>query len=143
MTRETRPLPEPVVSYDERSATWLLERGYSVIALDCLLRVPVGFRTDLASIPRWLWPIVAPFELSLAAPIVHDFLYSHGGRTHVLSVTLDRPTVDRIFYELMRRDGVWWWRRALAYRAVRLFGAKHWKPVHDPRPQGLLARDRE
>ena len=143
MTAQERSITGPVVSYDERSETWLLERGYSVLVLDYLLRVPVGFRTDLASIPRWLWPIVAPFELSLAAPIVHDWLYANGGRTNVLAVTVSRETTDRIFFELMRRENVWWWRRALAYRAVRLFGAKHWKPIHDPRPQGLLARDRE
>ena len=35
-----------------------------------------GFRFDLASIPRVFWFLVSPFELSIAAPLLHDFLYA-------------------------------------------------------------------
>ena len=36
--------------------------------------VPNGFITDLASTPRLLWNLIAPFDVARAA-IVHDLLY--------------------------------------------------------------------
>lgn len=123
----------PAVSYDERAGTWTVVREFTVEPLGWTLIVPRGFTSDLASIPRWLWWLIAPFELSLAAALVHDYGYAHGGRMLVLTrdrmrraTYLTRARVDRAFYELMRDEGVWWWRRWLAYRAVRLFGASHW-----------------
>src|ERR1044072_80008 len=35
--------------------------------------------TDLASVPRFLWPMVSSFELSIEAPLFHDLLYRCGG----------------------------------------------------------------
>ena len=37
--------------------------------------VPKGFRTDLASSPRILWPILPPFGRWSAAAVLHDYLY--------------------------------------------------------------------
>ena len=38
------------------------------------ITVPSGFITDLASTPRILWNVIAPFDVARAA-IVHDLLY--------------------------------------------------------------------
>ena len=38
------------------------------------ITVPTGFITDLASTPRLLWNVIAPFDVARAA-IVHDLLY--------------------------------------------------------------------
>ena len=38
------------------------------------IKVPTGFVTDLASVPRALWWAIAPFDVARAA-IIHDFLY--------------------------------------------------------------------
>lgn len=84
------------------------------------ITVAGGFRFDLASIPRALWPVIAPFELSIAAPLIHDWLYRGNDRRYT------RSQADRIFRELMQREGVSWWRREAAYVAVRAFGGKAW-----------------
>ena len=36
--------------------------------------VPAGFETDLASVPRAAWALIAPWDVARAA-IVHDILY--------------------------------------------------------------------
>ena len=86
---------------------------------------------DLSSIPRLFWPVIAPFELSITAPLVHDFLYAHGGEPPPGSVspprTYTRRETDRIFRVIMRAEGVAAWRRILGYAAVRLFGRSAWR----------------
>lgn len=39
------------------------------------LQVPIGFITDLASIPKLLWWWQSPHESTMAPAIIHDFLY--------------------------------------------------------------------
>lgn len=94
--------------------------GYGVDLL-----IPAGFHTDLASIPRILWRLIAPYELSIEAALVHDWLYRHGGRH--LHGTVDRLAADGIFREIMIAQGVPAWRCAVAYRGVRLFGGWSWQ----------------
>ena len=36
--------------------------------------VPAGYITDLASVPRLAWAVIAPFDVARAA-VVHDILY--------------------------------------------------------------------
>jgi hypothetical protein len=93
--------------------------------------VPAGFRFDLSTVPRALWWLIAPFELSVAAPLLHDFLYLHRGKPPAGSVkpprTYTRAEADRIFFEIMRAEGVSPWRRMLGYLAVRVFGRRDWR----------------
>lgn len=37
--------------------------------------VSKGFDTDLASVPRFAWAFIAPFDIARAA-VIHDYLYS-------------------------------------------------------------------
>lgn len=80
--------------------------------------VPIGFQTDLASVPRI--PIV--YELTGAtsneAAVVHDFLYS----THPVT----RAMADAVLQEASDVTGVPAWRRKLMYWGVRVFGGSHW-----------------
>lgn len=85
----------------------------------CTICVPAGFITDLASVPRLLWWLIAPFCLGPAA-VLHDFLYRRGG--FYGGRTWTRRDVDRLFGRVMRESGVPRWKRRLAFRAVRLFG---------------------
>lgn len=39
------------------------------------VKVPVGFVTDFASIPRIFWSVLPPDDLYTYAAIIHDFLY--------------------------------------------------------------------
>lgn len=84
-----------------------------------LIRVPVGFVTDYASVPRGLWNLFPPNGRYAPAAVVHDFLYRR--------TLLDRGVCDRILLEGMDVLGVSWMTRHLIYRAVRMFGgaARH------------------
>lgn len=132
-------IPEPEITYLEGDH-WRLERELLVVTRGSLLVVPAGFTTDLASIPRALWTVIAPFELSCVAPIVHDWLYQHGGRIETRHATLrlmrtfSRADADAFLLDLMEQEAVSVWRRWSAYHAVRLFGASSWQAPTPPTP---------
>lgn len=139
MINPTRP-EDVEVSFDAKKGTWKLSHSVFVRFEDVIpfgaaeyVEIPADFVSDLSSVPRLIWPIVSSFELSLLAPMFHDWGYQHKG---VYTVTLDgqvkyaaeisRAEVDRLFLLLMKEADVRWWRRTYAYYAVRLFGGKAW-----------------
>ena len=78
--------------------------------------IPEKFETDLASIPKIAWPIMAPAHSSLIRPaIVHDWFYR-------MTCDFTRLQTDLIFYHMLRNDGVSKFRASTMYYAVRLFG---------------------
>lgn len=83
-----------------------------------LIVVPVGFRTDFASVPRPFWRIIPPWGPYSPAAVVHDYLYVSG--------ELSRKEADQIFLELMERLGVEKWKRTAMYWAVRIGGRGPW-----------------
>ena len=86
--------------------------------------IPAGYRFDLASVPKGLWWLIAPFELSTLAPLIHDYIYEHKGRFRGKHLT--RREADRVFLRIMKHEGVGRTRRTLAYWAVRAFGWIYW-----------------
>jgi hypothetical protein len=123
-------LPPPLLTWVGGNE-WRLEADYAYRNGATTITVPAGFRFDLSSVPRALWWLIAPFELSIAAPLLHDFLYLHGSLPPAGSVdpprTYTRADADRVFREVMRAEGVPAWRRLLGYAAVRLFGRNAWR----------------
>jgi hypothetical protein len=123
-------LPPPVICLPDPGGEWRLEQPYTYLDNDVSLTVPAGFRFDLSSVPRFLWPLVAPFELSIAAPLLHDFLYRHGGAVYEWTDPPEGYTrwgADRVFREVMALEGVPDWRRRVAWAAVRCFGWGAWR----------------
>ena len=88
------------------------------------LTIPAEFTTDLASIPRWLWPIIAPTRSDImGAAILHDYLYSdHMGFT--------RSEIDEIFLQALLDSGTPMLRAYEMYLAVRVFGGLHFNQGH-------------
>ncbi|MCW5799949.1 MAG: hypothetical protein LZF60_340100 [Nitrospira sp.] len=126
-------LPVPVVTHDGH--LWVVAEDCRYAALDgSAITAKRGFKSDLASIPRLFWAIIASFELSLVAPIMHDLIY-RGGGTVILpdgEVTpagrlFSRRDADDLFLELMTRSNVAYWKRNVAYLAVRAFGQSSWQ----------------
>ena len=79
-----------------------------------IIRVPAGFKTDFASVPRI--PIVYSMfgNTSHSAAVIHDWLYSgRGGVT--------RKGADEVFVEAMKAKKQSEWRRKPMFWAVRLF----------------------
>ena len=94
------------------------------------IRVPAGFDTDLASVPRWLRPLAPPWQQSGRAGVLHDYLYRDGGYAGpVRFVDLERSYCDQIFYAALRADGTSWFRAKVMQRAVNAFGRPHYKPA--------------
>ena len=78
--------------------------------------IPKDFKTDLASLPRWYWPIVAPSYGPIIAPaILHDYMYRCPNG-------LTRSDVDDIFYYALIRNGASTYLAYKMYYGVRLFG---------------------
>ena len=123
-------LPAPLLSYPGNDQ-WRLEAVYTYRAGATAITVPAGFVFDLSSIPRVFWALVAPFDLSIVAPLLHDFLYRHAGRPPAGSVdpgrVYNRAEVDRMFRTIMEAENVLAWRRMIAYLAVRAFGRGAWR----------------
>ena len=123
-------LPPPLMTY-VGDGQWQLEADYTYRDGDTAITVPKGFRFDLSSVPRAFWSAIAPFELSIVAPLLHDFLYRYGGEPPAGSVvpprTYTRAETDRLFRAIMEAEGVPAWRRTLAYLAVRTFGRGAWR----------------
>ncbi len=123
-------LPHAVVTYLVDEQCWRLEQTYRYQDGASLITVPEGFKFDLASVPRFIWGLISPFDLSIVAPLVHDFLYFHKGDPPAGAVdpprTYTRKASDVLFKRIMKQEGVWRWRWQLAYAAVRLFGGGKW-----------------
>lgn len=115
--------------YEDYSYTWEKDgQTYKMV-------VPQGFINNLASIPRFLWWYISPFDLG-AAVIHHDWIYTHSGKIPSTSffklidgkfVEIEsewtRKNADRLFCRMMREtDNVSKFKRRNAFRAVRIFG---------------------
>jgi len=84
-----------------------------------VISVPVGFDTDFASIPRPLWPVFPPYDITHGkAAVIHDYLYRVQTRT--------RKQCDQIFLEAMTVLGAGWLKRTLMYQSVRWFAGGAW-----------------
>lgn len=90
-----------------------------------VIRVPKGFITDFASVPRLFWMVIPPDGEYTAAAVVHDYLY----HKHIYK----RKRSDKIFLEAMKTLKVPFWKRRIMYRAVRLFGWVPWKKKREAR----------
>ena len=123
-------LPPPVLTW-LGGRNWRLEEDYTYHDGATAITVPAGFRFDLSSVPRALWSVIAPFELSIVAPLLHDFLYQCGGQPPDVSIdpprSYTRADVDRMFLEIMEAEDVARWRRRLEDSAVRTFGRSAWR----------------
>lgn len=95
------------------------------------ITVPKGFKTDLASVPRFGWIFVAPFDIARAG-VVHDYLYycirqyraNLGTDQDIVLVENAKVAADKVFKEAMdvSADHVSNWKKWIAWKAVALFG---------------------
>ena len=123
---------------------WILERalsyqnddmdvgGLEKVGVKCpahKITCKKGFITDLASVPRGIWWLIAPWDIARAA-IIHDLLYKRirqyradgGDDKDVISEA--KKASDDVFHMAMKdaEPSVSGWKIAAAYYAVRMFG---------------------
>ena len=83
--------------------------------------MPVGFISDIASVPAVLWGWLPSWGKYGKAAVLHDYVYQTHCRT--------RKEGDKIFREAMLVSGVSSWKACLMYWGVRLFGWLGWGQV--------------
>ncbi len=83
-----------------------------------IIKVPCGFVTNFASVPRIFWPIISPIDKHGKAAVVHDYLYYSG--------MFPKKKADLIFKEALGVLNVKPWKVSSMYRAVSLFGWGAW-----------------
>lgn len=107
---------------DQDDGKWRLTQPliYDSDVAKRVIVVPVGFVTDLASVPRVPIAYMLAGGTSNEASVVHDFLYT----SHIV----DRETADAVLKEASAVTGVPAWRRWIMWAGVRIGGASHWNP---------------
>ena len=129
---------------------WILKRALSYqnenIDVDALEKIGVEcpahritckkeFKTDLASTPKFLWNLIAPWDIARAA-IIHDLLYkrirqyrvkcSKSLKNYEDPKVIDdaKKAADDVFHMAMKdaEPSVAGWKIAAAYYSVRMFG---------------------
>lgn len=86
------------------------------------IHIPVGFETDLRSVPPFLWGICPPFGNFLLGAIVHDYLY----------VTKDKRGRKFADMEMLRISNKLNKNKLdnyTRYFAVRIFGGLYWNDI--------------
>lgn len=107
---------------DLRNSKFELISDYSYIVGNREIKVPKGFITDFASVPRVLYIFILPYGKHSSASLIHDWLYSKE-----CNIKTTRKEADRIFLKILKEDSVNIFKRKPMYFAVRLFGWLYYK----------------
>lgn len=111
--------PDDLVLIPVASNSYILGNRFIAKIDNRIVVVEKGFKTDLASIPKILWPVFNPYELNAMKPaILHDWLY-------FCPRGFTRKESDDIFYASLIDNSVHPAKAYLYYIAVRLFGWMH------------------
>lgn len=113
----------PVLSPPLKDGAWKLAADWELEYDGETYRLPAGFETDGASIPRFLWRVCGtPLQTPrLYAALVHDYLYGGGDKYAT------RADADALFRDIQIALGVSRVKAYIEYYALRLCGASHWK----------------
>jgi len=123
---KTFHLAEPFV------VSWLWPRvipdPLPAIATYRRLAIPIGFKTDLASIPQIFRSLIPQLGKHMRAAVAHDFIYSGSVRDWT------RAEADRLFLDAMVACKVPGWKRWLMYLGVRVGGWIAWRNARKEKP---------
>lgn len=79
--------------------------------------IQIGYKTDFASIPQWLWWLIPPNGQSANASVVHDYLYDN---------KIEERVFADLFFYLELKKSVPLWQARLMYVTVRLLAWSWW-----------------
>lgn len=92
--------------------------------------VPIGFVTNLASVPKSFWKWMPPSEKFAHIAVIHDYLY--------WNQETSRREADRMFMLAISTHDVAWWKRVAFYLALKLVGDVVWKRNKEDKEDGLV-----
>ncbi len=118
MSQFTKPLQVDLIGVNKWQLLESFEYHVGSYPSKNIIRAPLGFVTDFASIPRLFWNILPPQGMYGKAAVIHDWCY--------WSACFDRKKSDKIFLEGMKALKVKRWRYALMYSVVRCFAFGAW-----------------
>ncbi len=109
---------------DDEPGVWVLQRGFTYDlgyrGGSDKIKVPKGFRTNFASVPKFAQIIYSPYHPSYGkAAVLHDYLWS--------IQKYSKKYCDAVFYDAMISLKCPAKRREMFYQAVNLFGNAAWK----------------
>lgn len=84
-----------------------------------IIKVPSGFVTDFASVPKIIQWLIHPHGRYGKAAVLHDYLYENAIKS--------KAYADNVFYEAMGVLGVSQPKRWVMYQAVKRFGKGKYK----------------
>jgi len=112
---------------------WLLLAPFVVAVDGEAIKVPAGYVTDFASVPRWPLAFMLTGGLGEKSATVHDWLYE---------IKAGRDYADNVLRALLIAEGEPEWRARAMYAGVRVGGeARYGERV--PAPPPLPADPRE
>lgn len=109
---------------DNTKLIWKLNEGFEYYLEDNhtkYIRVPKGFITDGASVPKMFWNLLPPWGEYGQAAVLHDYLLESGlvvDTTTSIASIVDRSTARRHFNDAMKVLEVSYWRRKLMIAGV-------------------------
>ncbi len=123
---EDLPKVEPMLDGGE---CWVLVADFHAKVDGMAFTVPAGFKTDGASIPRFLWRLCGHPMTTRRFPVavLHDWLYE-------ADLGLTRQQVDEIYRDGLRALGYGKLTANTEYYALRLFGGSRWMTSTETTP---------
>jgi hypothetical protein len=119
----------PFADWDYYYTKGVIEWEPSIGSLQAIaVKIPIGFVTDLASIPRVFWSLLPPQARYTYPAIVHDYLY--------WEQPCDRDTADRVLRLAMEEVEVGKVTALTIYEAVRIGGASAWSSNAEAKVNG-------
>lgn len=105
---------------DHSQLYWVLKRDvYVQLSTGKEILIPNGYYYDMASVPKWLWSIVRPFNDGLLGTLIHDYMYVNhiGTRKNAddeylfwNKITNKNKTDNYVRYVIVRLFGWYWWK---------------------------------
>lgn len=107
---------------DCKSRNWTLQQPIQVQLSDNKrLHIGVGYTYDMATVPKWLWSFVRPYNQALLAYIIHDYLYTH---RHMHSLTRKQSDAEWLLWANKINPNHF--DNKFRYIFIRLFGWLWW-----------------
>jgi len=111
----------------ERGKIWRVAHDINIVLSNGdRIVIPEGMETDLSSVPKFLWSIMAPYGDHLLGALIHDYLYQTDYKVEELGRSEARKFADKEFLhwtnKLNRRTKIHLLDNHVRYAFVRAFG---------------------